>query len=585
MRRLKSLGIALAALVLTAALVWAVDPTTFTTLLVTDDLEVADDLTIGGDVEITGDVIFDDLLADDIIVGELIAENIYASGLADFAGAVTCTTTLNVQGAGTADSTWIVAGTFKALTAAFFSMAVVCTTDLDVGGTITGDLTGAVTGNVTGDLTGNVTGNVTGNLTGNVTGNVTGDLAGDVNATIAEVDTLKPGSGTAFFLRAADGQDDADLNCADFSGALTGNVTGNLTGDVTGNVTGDLAGDINATIVEADTLKPGSGTAFYLRASDGQDDADLNCADFSGSLTGSVTGNVTGNLTGDVTGDLTGDVLAAIVITDTLKPTTGKGASFYIRNYNGKDDGNVHCATFTGGLTGAVTGNVTGDLTGDVNATIAEVDTLKPGSGTAFYLRAADGHDDADLNCADFSGSLTGSVTGNVTGNVTGDVTGDLAGDVNAVIVEADTLKPGSGTAFYLRASDGHDDADLNCADFSGNLTGNVTGDVTGDLTGDVNAAIVEADTLKPGSGTAFELRAYDGQDDADLNVYDVSATNDVGGATLTGALVGPACQSVTYQGNLPTNSSGEHIGELFRNTVGDSLWYGDDNAWILLVP
>ena len=90
------------------------------------------------------------------------------------------------------------------------------------------------------------------------------------------------------------------------------------------------------------------------------------------------------------------------------------------------------------------------------------------------------------------STAFAGDLTGNVTGNLEGAVTGKNTGDLDATIAEVDTLKPGSGTAFYLRAADGHDDADLNCADFSGNLTG----DVAGDLTGDVNAATVDADTL-----------------------------------------------------------------------------------------
>jgi hypothetical protein len=161
--------------------------------------------------------------------------------------------------------------------------------------------------------------------------------------------------------------------------------------------------------------------------------------------------------------------------------------------------------TATGGVAGALNGSAAGALG---NFTVVEADTLKPGSGTAFNLRAKDGHDDADLN-----------------------VYGVSVSDVDATIANVDTLKPGSGTAFHLRAADGHNDADLNCADFSGNLTGDVTGNLTGNVSGNTS--------------TLF--------------------------------------QAVTYQGNLPT--AGDNTGEFFKNTVGDSGWVADNDSWVQLWP
>lgn len=124
------------------------------------------------------------------------------------------------------------------------------------------------------------------------------------------------------------------------------------------------------------------------------------------------------------------------------------------------------------------------------------------------------------------TGTLTGTtITASTgfTGDVTGDVTGSAAGALgNFTVVEADTLKPGSGTAFNLRAKDGHNDAVLNCATFTGNLTGDVTGAVF---------------------------------------------------------------QSATYKGNLPTTSSGEETGEFFMNATGDSGWVADNNSWVQLWP
>ena len=134
------------------------------------------------------------------------------------------------------------------------------------------------------------------------------------------------------------------------------------------------------------------------------------------------------------------------------------------------------------------------------------------------------------------TGAVTGNLTGNVTGNVTGDVTGSAAGALgNFTVVEADTLKPGAGTGFYLRAKDGHNDATLNCATFAGALTGAVTGNVTGNVAGNVTG----------NTATLF--------------------------------------QSVAYKGNLPAAAS--NTGEFFKNTVGDSGFVADNNSWVQLWP
>lgn len=304
----------------------------------------------------------------------------------------------------------------------------------------------------------------------------------------------------------------------------------------------------------------------------------------------------------DITGalDVSGQISAAVVETDTIHCESA-GDKLYLRGTDGKDDLTVYASAFNGAITGAVTG--------DVNCTIAEVDTLKPGSGTAFYLRANDGQDDADLNIYDVSATNDVSAA---------TFTGALTGDVDAAIVEADTLKPGTGAAFYLRANDGQDDADLNVYDVS--ATNDVSAaSFTGQLVGDVNAAIVEADTLKPGTGTAFYLRAIDGQDDADLNVYDVSATNEVDGAlgdfttveadtfkAGSGADVyvrandgqndavlnayrftGSVLQDTTgirYQGNLP--AAADHFGEFYINASGlDSVWVSNGTGWVQVAP
>jgi len=159
-----------------------------------------------------------------------------------------------------------------------------------------------------------------------------------------------------------------------------------------------------------------------------------------------------------------------------------------------------------------------------------------------------------------------------------------ITGDFDCTTAEVDTLKPGSGTAFYLRAFDGQNDADLNVFDISATtLSGSLTGSVAGDLTGDVDAGIAEVDTLKPGSGTVFYLRASDGQSDAILSVYDVSATNDVSAATFTGDLVGAAVQEAVYVGNLPSAVGLKF--HLYANSAADSVWMSNGSTWSLLLP
>ena len=169
---------ALAAIAVVALIAWAGTTHFSDDLWIGDDLEVVDDAAVGGNLAVTGTI-------------------------TGFSGE-------NVTVAATLDSTCVVAGTFKALTASYFSKAVVCSSTVGVTGVLT--------------------------ASGGVTGALTGSAAGALgNFTVVESDTLKPGAGTAFYLRAKDGHNDADLNCADFSGNLTGNVTGDLTGNVSGN--------------------------------------------------------------------------------------------------------------------------------------------------------------------------------------------------------------------------------------------------------------------------------------------------------------------------------------------------------------
>lgn len=182
--------LAIAATVAVVALIaWAQTPTTYTDVTITDDLIVTDDAAVLGDLAVTGSI-------------------------TGFSGE-------NVTVAATLDSTVVVSGTFKALTASYFSKAVVCSSTVGVTGVLT--------------------------ATGGVAGALTGSAAGALgNFTVVESDTLKPGSGTAFHLRAKDGHDDADLNCANFSGDLTGDVTGDLT--TTGSIfqTVEFAGNLPA---------------------------------------------------------------------------------------------------------------------------------------------------------------------------------------------------------------------------------------------------------------------------------------------------------------------------------------------------
>ena len=58
--------------------------------------------------------------------------------------------------------------------------------------------------------------------------------------------------------------------------------------------------------------------------------------------------------------------------------------------------------------------------------------------------------------------------------------------------------------------------------------------------------------------------------------------TGDVTG-DVTGNLKGDAANSVAAVGNLPAAAS--HTGEFYRNTTGDSLWYADNDSWVLMVP
>lgn len=110
---------ALAAIVVVAFVAWA-GTTHFTNLqaediTATDDLVVTDDASVGGNLAVTGTI-------------------------TGFSGE-------NVTVAATLDSTCIVGGTFKALTATYLSKAVVCSSTVAVTGAIT------ATGGVVGALT------------------------------------------------------------------------------------------------------------------------------------------------------------------------------------------------------------------------------------------------------------------------------------------------------------------------------------------------------------------------------------------------------------------------------------------------
>lgn len=131
---------ALAAIAVVAFVAWAGTTVFDGSVTVTDDLTVTDDITITGDVAVTG--------------------------------SITGWSSEKVTVAAEMDSTCVVAGTFKALTASYFSKAVVCSSTVAV--------TGAIT----------ATAGVTGAVTGNVTGDLTGDTTGDANSGTVDVDTL-----------------------------------------------------------------------------------------------------------------------------------------------------------------------------------------------------------------------------------------------------------------------------------------------------------------------------------------------------------------------------------------------------------
>jgi hypothetical protein len=122
-------------------------------------------------------------------------------------------------------------------------------------------------------------------------------------------------------------------------------------------------------------------------------------------------------------------------------------------------------------------------------------------------------------------------------------VTGDITGLGNAVLGNNATAD-----AITLTGVFGH----TGVATFSSTVgvtgvltaTGGLTGDVTGAVTGNVTGNLT---------------------------------------GNVTGNLLGDAANSVAYKGNLPT--VGDHTGELYRNTVGDSLFYATAAAWIVLVP
>jgi len=119
-RTLVALLAIVAAVAVVALIAWAQDPTKFEgSLTVTDDLIVTDDALVSGDLTVTGSI-------------------------TGFSGE-------NVTVAATLDSTVVVGGTFKALTATYLSKAVVCSSTVGVTGVLTA--TGGVVGDVTGDLT------------------------------------------------------------------------------------------------------------------------------------------------------------------------------------------------------------------------------------------------------------------------------------------------------------------------------------------------------------------------------------------------------------------------------------------------
>ena len=128
--------------------------------------------------------------------------------------------------------------------------------------------------------------------------------------------------------------------------------------------------------------------------------------------------------------------------------------------------------------------------------------------------------------------------------------------------------------------------------DFDNNL--NVDGDTVIDGSCDMNTAL--ADTFKAASGTSFNVRAADGQDDAVLDTYQLTVD---GTSTLTGVvtatagvvgdLTGSVTTEVALKGNLPSAKSAIGVldGRLYRNAAGDSGWMATDadSTWIQMWP
>ena len=92
---------------------------------------------------------------------------------------------------------------------------------------------------------------------------------------------------------------------------------------------------------------------------------------------------------------------------------------------------------------------------------------------------------------------------------------GEDSGAINISLVYPDTIKARLGTALHVRADDGQDDADLNVYDVS------ATNEVDGAL---ADFTIGEFDTIGPSSGEDLYVRAADGQDDGVLHVYELQA-------------------------------------------------------------
>jgi len=135
----KKILIALAALVITAGVLYAVDPTTFTDVTVTDDLIVTDDASVGGDLTVTGGLTAATLAG--TLSGAVAATTITASSTAVITGAFDARSTAEFAGVVTCSSTVAVQGAASFADSVYFADDVVATT-------FTGALTGAVTGNV-----------------------------------------------------------------------------------------------------------------------------------------------------------------------------------------------------------------------------------------------------------------------------------------------------------------------------------------------------------------------------------------------------------------------------------------------------